>query len=173
AMELLAEIADDEFEDVRVQQMATFALAFYGDRTRVEKSLESLKKLAEQGSEAQKLGAWGGLATLHYQIRDYKKAVISYQKLIELGPSEEQLPTHLYNLACSQSLSGDIDGAFGSLDRALGEAGSSRLSDTLLRTDHDIQALRKDERFRKILLKHGRKWAEGVKKAASRSKAGK
>ena len=67
-------------------------------------------------------------------------------------------PTFHYNLACSYSLLGELDAAFGALDRAI-ELGYDEVDH--LRRDPDLENLRGDRRYHQIL----RKLAEGNVKA--------
>jgi len=157
-MKLLGEIADDDFEDPQVQQKASYVLAFYGDRTRLSKAIANFEKDAKSESDQERAQALIGLASLYHDIRDYKKAVECYDQLFAKLPEnlpQRNVATLRYNMCCSQALSGDLDGAFASLDKAL-TLGAETLADSLLARDHDINALRKDPRFKALLEKHNR-----------------
>jgi tetratricopeptide (TPR) repeat protein len=67
------------------------------------------------------------------------------QRLVDLLPDN---PTHHYNLACSQCLSGDHEQALGSLQRAL-TMGYRDFA--WIRKDPDLRRLRKDPRFTALL----------------------
>ncbi|MFH1768711.1 MAG: tetratricopeptide repeat protein [Candidatus Omnitrophota bacterium] len=69
------------------------------------------------------------------------------ERLVSLDPDD---PTVHYNLACSLSLLGDIDGAFGALKKAvlLGYDDYAYILD-----DPDLDNLRRDGRFKDFLSK--------------------
>jgi tetratricopeptide (TPR) repeat protein len=163
-MKRIASIADDEFEETNVQQNAAYVLYQFGDKKRVGKRTAEL--LAETKTEGRELGAWTALADIYAQgVRDYDKAIDAYKNALKI----QENPTLLYNLACAQSLAGKLDDAFASLDKALEDG--QNLSDTLLATDHDINNLRKDPRFKEILGKHGRTLGPGKSKELKDSEA--
>ncbi len=66
-------------------------------------------------------------------------------RLVRICPEE---PTFYYNLACSHSLLGQVDPAFGALDKAI-RLGYQNF-EYLLR-DNDLENLRKDSRFAGLL----------------------
>jgi tetratricopeptide (TPR) repeat protein len=59
----------------------------------------------------------------------------------------------LYNLACLRAAAGEIEGALGALERAVA-AGYSDWAG--LAADHDLDALRAEQRFRRLLAHRGR-----------------
>jgi len=67
------------------------------------------------------------------------------QQLVQLVPES---PTVHYNLACSQSLLGLVDAAFGSLERAT-DLGYCDYE--FMERDEDLASLRDDQRFRSLL----------------------
>lgn len=70
------------------------------------------------------------------------------QRLVEIHPSE---PVFHYNLACTHSLLGHIDPALQALSRAL-QLGYNKMEH--LRTDPDLENLKKDRRYEEILRAH-------------------
>jgi hypothetical protein len=85
---------------------------------------------------------------------DPKGATAAYERALHLG---YQKPTTLYNLACCASRSGNVDEAFGFLDRAdkVGfEIGAHMGSDT------DLDALRGDPRYKAMLDRWDEKMAK-------------
>lgn len=73
------------------------------------------------------------------------------EALTRLRPAD---PMAWYNLACSQSLTGDLAGAFAALRKAI-DLGYADV-DWLLR-DEDLAALRGDERFAELLKQLARR----------------
>lgn len=147
-------LAVDEKLDKRVRDEAQYALAQFGFREFVGKrmvecyTMIATKDPAEQGKGLQ------GLANVLYQIRDYKKAVGAYKGYLDLyesGDVQIKNPqTIYYNTACCMSLSGMTDEAFEMLAKAL-KSGIS-LGQRMLLEDRDIIALRKDPRFKKLMI---------------------
>lgn len=148
----IRELLDDEFEDENLQQMCEFVLYHFGHKDRLQKRIQ---QKVEQAEKENTIEAWAALAQFYWQMRDYAKAVEIYQKAAPLAKDldERAQATFYYNMCCSQSLAGQLDGAFANLDTALSIGG---LADVLLIVDHDINNLRKDERFAELLKKHGR-----------------
>jgi len=72
------------------------------------------------------------------------------KRLVRICPNE---PTFYYNLACSHSLLGQIDEAFGALERSI-QLGYKNF-DHLMK-DSDLENLRRDIRFQRILKDHSR-----------------
>jgi arylsulfatase A-like enzyme/Tfp pilus assembly protein PilF len=78
------------------------------------------------------------------RVGDPKKAAVYFARAAEARP-DSWVPW--YNLACLRSTTGDIDGAFAALD----ESRRRGIADpSLLRTDPDLQALRRDRRFARL-----------------------
>ena len=76
---------------------------------------------------------------------DYRRGLDMDRRLARLRPADA---TACYNLACSYALTGDLDGAFASLERAVG-LGYHDLAHLL--KDPDLAPLRQDTRFRRLL----------------------
>jgi Flp pilus assembly protein TadD len=89
----------------------------------------------------------------------YQKGLEADRQLAELRPQD---PTVIYNLACSLSLTGEIEEAFSMLARAifLGYRDFRHI-----RRDPDLAALRRDPRFRTFLEVTRREAAERKPKA--------
>ncbi len=81
----------------------------------------------------------------------YDKGLRIDQRLSALLPDD---PTVHYNLSCSYCLAGQVDLALDTLERAI-ELGYKDLRHLL--KDPDLQALRRDERFRGIVARLKRK----------------
>jgi len=86
------------------------------------------------------------LAELYTKNKEYEKGLKLDQKLSKLLPNNEIV---YYNLACSYSLLGKIDKAFEALKKAilLGYVDFDYFF-----KDPDLENLRKDPRFKEILL---------------------
>lgn len=88
------------------------------------------------------------LAELYTKSGKHKKGLRLDQKLSELLPYE---PTVFYNLACSYSLTGDIDNALGAIKKAIG-LGYNDFN--CMHNDPDLENLRKDRRAEEIFSKN-------------------
>ena len=84
----------------------------------------------------------GNLYTLTGQIQE---GLYVDKKLVEIQPKE---PIFHYNLACSQSLLGEVNGALDSLQQAI-DLGYNNLE--YIQEDSDLETIRKDSRFSKLL----------------------
>jgi tetratricopeptide (TPR) repeat protein len=176
-LESLKSIANDEFEDAGVQREAKYALSQFGDRSFIDPQIKKLEEQLKGENDELKGDALAELSEIHYQLRDYKSAVETYKKhigLIEAGKIEKKsvnnMPTVYYNACCSMALAGMTDDAFAYLEKALeeGRKGGRSLTRRLLEVDMDIESLRKDPRFEKLLEKLG-----GKKKAPAPADASK
>jgi len=89
--------------------------------------------------------AWFNLGFLSLALDAPDQAVVSFEKSVQLGYRPR---TSMYDLACAHALSGHATEALAWLDKAL-EIGFDNWS--LLRSDSDIDSLRADPRFRRLL----------------------
>jgi len=93
-----------------------------------------------------KLGqAWFNLGFASIALGEPDQAVTSFEKSVELGYRK---PTSMYNLACAHALSGHGNEALDWLERALSSGFESW---SVVRTDADLDNIRHDPRFRKLL----------------------
>ncbi|MEO6595149.1 MAG: hypothetical protein ABIP94_10395 [Planctomycetota bacterium] len=133
---------------------AVCALHQYGDAS-VFDSLKARfeKQLTAEGADA-KTAANKGLADLHYQLRDYDNAATYYKAVVDLieqlTPPPEDLPTVVYNASCSLALAKKTDEAFEYLEKAL-KLGARTLTKAMIDADHDMNSLREDPRFAKLM----------------------
>ncbi len=88
------------------------------------------------------LHAYGEL--LHH-FQDYKAAILKYQTLVDLAPNDA---TAWYDLACCQSLNGNIDLAISALQKAI-EIDPDDLKKSAL-TDPDFSLIRQDVAFENL-----------------------
>ncbi len=86
---------------------------------------------------------------------DVENGLAIDQKLVQIRPGE---PIFHYNLACSHSLLNDVDAALRALELAV-ELGYSNLE--YLQEDSDLENVRSDERFQRIV--------DGLRKKRKRS----
>ena len=91
--------------------------------------------------EPENLDYLAALGEAYTRLRRYRQGLAVDRRLVERAPEE---PIHRYNLACSQVLTGDLDGACASLIKAF-DLGY-RDFDHLAR-DPDLRKLRDDDRF--------------------------
>ncbi|MEE9125797.1 MAG: hypothetical protein V3U11_01530 [Planctomycetota bacterium] len=168
-LDVVKQVAKDWFENQAVQRHAAFALAQFGDRSLVDASIKKATAETQKEEFNSKLGGWDGLATIHYNLREYDNAVTSYLKLIKLAEEGgvRLRPTVFYNCGCSLALAGKTDEAFTYVEKALKLDTARELTRRSITTDMDIASLRKDERFAVLLEKY-----RGTKKKAKK-KAGK
>lgn len=78
---------------------------------------------------------------------EYQKGLEVDRRLVRLRPSD---PTAFYNLACSYSLTGQLDESIMTLEHAISLG--YRDFDHMLR-DPDLENLRKDSRFRRLIAR--------------------
>jgi hypothetical protein len=88
---------------------------------------------------------WQNYGFALHSLRRYDEAIKAWSKSIELGFRPE---TGLYNLACANSLAGRKDAALNWLQKAV-DAGFNQ--DETIRTDSDLDPIRTDGRFKKIV----------------------
>jgi hypothetical protein len=102
---------------------------------------------------------WYNYGLALHSLKRYQEAIKAAEKAAELG---YQRNAALYNIACARALLGQKDEALSGLQTAL-ESGFSQ--DELLRTDSDLDSLRGDPRFEKLLgvaphgLSRAERWA--------------
>ena len=78
------------------------------------------------------------------KLNRYEEAEKLFLKTLEINPKDE---TALYNLACIKSINRDLDSAFNYLQKAI-EKGFDK---DWARTDNDLELLKNDLRFDKII----------------------
>ncbi|MGB3965631.1 MAG: hypothetical protein WBO45_02800, partial [Planctomycetota bacterium] len=132
------------------------ALHQFGEPAAFDQLKAEGEKMAASDKDEEKAGGLNTLANLHYQARQYTEAAAAYTALIailEKQPQQAQgLPTMIYNAACSLSLAGKLDDAFAMLEKALVAGQKERgLSKAMIDSDHDMNNLRADARFGKLM----------------------
>ncbi|MDQ6788103.1 MAG: S41 family peptidase [Acidobacteriota bacterium] len=89
---------------------------------------------------------WVQLANARYNAKDYKGAIADYEKAFELRAGRYY--NSAYNIAACYALLGDKQNALAWLEKSLGE-GFPNLE--AARNDADLQSLRDDARFKKLV----------------------
>jgi tetratricopeptide (TPR) repeat protein len=88
---------------------------------------------------------WRQLGDAQYRLKDYKAAIASYEKALDLGAGFRANPA--YNIACCYPLLGEKEAAYPWLEKAL-QRGYRNL--VTPQTDEDLKSLRDDARFREL-----------------------
>jgi tetratricopeptide (TPR) repeat protein len=88
---------------------------------------------------------WQNYGLALHSLKRYDEAIKAWTRSIDFG---FQPATGLYNLACANSLAGRKDEAIALLQKAI-DAGFSQ--EELVRTDTDLDPIRQDPRFKKIV----------------------
>ncbi|MDQ6892957.1 MAG: tetratricopeptide repeat protein [Acidobacteriota bacterium] len=114
--------------------------------TRRSEWRDAVKQAEKATAKSPRMGrAWFNLGFTQIRAERPDAAAESFQKALELGYRK---PTTMYNLACSFAMLDRKDQAFDWLFKSL-DAGFR--SDSMLRSDEDLDNLRGDPRFRKAL----------------------
>ena len=85
------------------------------------------------------------IGNLYTRLGQVKEGLQVDERLVKINPKE---PLFHYNLACSQSLLGQVDSALDSLQRAIG-LGYHNLE--YMVQDEDLENARKDRRFQDLI----------------------
>ncbi|MCA8957831.1 MAG: hypothetical protein KDC87_17275 [Planctomycetes bacterium] len=151
-LEALHGMVADALESSAVRNEAVFALAQFGDRKYVDRLIQHYASFTEREGAPDRAGGHQGLANVYYQLRDYKRAIVSYKALIAMLENkqlqQDGADVLYYNAACSMALAGDKDAAIAHLGKALAYGKTSR---RMLESDMDLGSLRGDPRFRKLV----------------------
>ena len=89
---------------------------------------------------------WRQLAVVQYRAKDYKKAISTFEKLLELGGDVPSFS--LYNIASCYALLGEKDQSLNWLEKSF-DAGYPNLEKA--QTEDDFKAFRDDARYKKIV----------------------
>jgi tetratricopeptide (TPR) repeat protein len=138
---------------------ALCALHQFGETAPFDQYKAALEKQAASEKEEEKVAAQSSLAVLHYELREYEVAAGYYQAQIaaqEKAPKPpEDLPNTMYNAACCLSLAGKIDEGLAMLEKGLVAGAKARaLAKPMIDSDHDMNNLRADPRFQKLMEQH-------------------
>jgi len=133
-------------------------LAILGDTRGLDHDLKRLEKLAQGNDPRRVILSNQELANLNYRIRNYKRAVECYDRILELyeeiyaarkasGPEEvvaqlrSELALHYYNAACSNALFGDLERTRDLLKKAVEHHGDHFQN---IEKDGDLKRLTED-----------------------------
>ncbi len=167
----LKAITEDILQPDFIIESAGLALAELGDLSWAEKRIAALEKIAASGNPdvPSRYSALKQLANFYYRLKRYDKAIRAYMQTIKILESRlvtlqgdealfvrETLRLHYYNAACSASKAGDFKAAAEFLDKALANAVNRATMRELFQSvqeDGDLEAFRKDTRYRAFLEK--------------------
>lgn len=152
----LEALADDLMLDDSIRYLAMLCLADFGKTERFEAKEAEYRKLSSAAQEWNQRDGWQRLGRLYSDARKPKKAIEAFEKglVLRKAESDASLAGLRYNLCCALAKVGRLDEAFAAFDKVL--AGGKGLSDRLLMTDRDLDPLRKDPRWDKLMAKYKR-----------------
>jgi tetratricopeptide (TPR) repeat protein len=144
-----------------LKEEVRFLLAIFGDHDAVRSEIARHEKLARSQDLGESHQSHRELAQLYYRMRDYEKAVKSYEKVIgnlerelerrvnRLDPEvvlawRKTLALEYYNAACSSSLAREIEKAKGFLRKAIAIDSSHFVN---MEKDGDLANVRKDASY--------------------------
>ena len=171
----LRELHGDLLLPPSLREEIGIVLAVFGDTFSVRKDLQEYGRFARSPRATVRLSANLQLAHLYYRIRDYERAVETYEKIIELtrnlfdarkraglpkellAPIRSRLTLHYYNAACSNSLNGSLERAKEYLRKAV-EADPTHFSN--IDKDGDLINLRRHESFPEFRKQLGKLFEE-------------
>lgn len=146
-----------EPEDLRIALEAM--LWQWGRKEFVQPHLDALRRATGEGDAEDRLAALLRLATLQYQLRDYKSAAATHRTIQAMAKSAglPLLPFDQYSAACVFALAGDVDRGIAALERfaaaqALADE-SQRIKRAAFAADPELAALRRDPRFDAIAVR--------------------
>ena len=122
-----------------------YLLSYYGKKNKealhlVEKALEIDPNHRE---------ALQTKADILYNLKKYDEAILFYNKIIEeLSPNDAH---SLYNRACCNIITGNIDKGLDDLKRALDNDDEQGFFTKSAREDEDLKSIRNDERFKALI----------------------
>lgn len=91
---------------------------------------------------------WLSLGYTHKQLNQIDEAISATLRATELGSQPNEIGSALYNLGCYTCIAGRHDDALDYLGKAFEKDGSMK---DWAREDSDLESLRTDERFQKLL----------------------
>lgn len=167
----LTTIAADILNPDWLVEAAGLGLAELGERSWVDRRIAAFKDdlAAAPADVPRRYAAYKQLARFHYRLGEYRQAIEDYQGALSilegrLTTIEERNARYLrrtlwltyYNTACSASKAGDVDAAFGYLERAMGAEPDAEAAVELegnIQQDGDLREVRADPRYGDLLKK--------------------
>lgn len=140
---------------------AMYTLAHLGRPKRIEARLAVCERRSASSDFQVRLSALREIAEIHYNLRAYAKAAAAHEQVLDLLRDERielpaaSWPTLYYNAACAHALAGDAEKGFPRFEQALlawKRIGSNPRA--MLDRDRDIDGLRGDPRFARLLDAH-------------------
>ena len=155
-LQALGGLAADEYEARDLRRQAAVTLARLGEREALEPFLEEAKKQAARKNPKARVRGWQTLAGLWHDIGEHAKAVECYSRALPIVKElvkgkawpPDVLATIYYNRACSLAALGKKKEAAADLEAAMASGG---ISIKTLENDKELDPLRKDPAFRKLL----------------------
>ncbi len=155
-LQALGGLAADEYEAPELRRQAAVTLARLGEREALEPFLEEARKQAARKNPKARVRGWQTLARLWHDIGEHAKAVECYSKALPIVKSlvegkswpADVLAAFYYNRACSLAALGKKKEALADLEAAMA---TGALSVKTLENDKELDPLREDPAFRKLL----------------------
>jgi Flp pilus assembly protein TadD len=113
---------------------------------RLEESIQEFSAAIDR--DPQYAVAYANRGTAYIGQKKYDRALNDLKKAVELNPQDQNA---FYNLAVVYTLRKEFDSALGALDQALRQGFDNY---DALREDRDLEGLRKQPEFRKVLERH-------------------
>ena len=151
--------SNEDIEPQGLRITLQYALAQWGDRSLVKDHINELNARAQSKDAEISMLAHKELAAVYYMMRDYLTAARMHRVFLTKAEAEAHylVPVDYYNAACCMSLSGDLGSALNLIQRCLKLNTSDRVDDSvklsrkLFDNDPEVRAVRKTERFRKLV----------------------
>lgn len=158
--ELIAELeklATDATTPDNIASKAKYALAQFGKTEHTDAMIAAATKNTTEDSVNLRVRGWTELADIYYNLRKYEDAAKAHAAVITaieaVNPHFQGLPSTYYNCACALALTGKKDEAMKRLTKSLqlGKQLGNQMGLELLQTDMDIQSLRGEPEFAKLM----------------------
>lgn len=153
----LEKLATDPVTPENVATKAKYALAQFGKTEHTDAMITAATKNTTENSVNLRVRGWTELADIYYNLRKYEDAAKAHAAVISaietVNPHFQGLPSSYYNCACALALTGKKDEAMKRLTKALqlGKQVGNQMRLELLQADMDIQSLRGEPEFAKLM----------------------
>lgn len=161
-LQALGGLAADEYEPRDLRRQAAVTLAKLGERGALDPFFADARKQTTRKNPKARVRGWQALAGLWHDVGEHAKAVECYDKALPTVKKlveEKSWPPDIlslvyYNRACSLAALGRKKEAVADLEKALSTGG---ISAKTLENDKELDPLRKNPSFRKLLESAGKK----------------